>query len=233
MPITAEQVERLHTAFRPHFPIEDPDAFFGRERERTRVREALTQAGLQVVVYGERGCGKTSLVNVATSGFQGVKVFCEREADFARIMRDIAWAVHQLDPETRVYDAARDTITVNGTVIPLNGMTGNNLLSILPADVPFCVILDELDRVQDRRAIQLLAELTKNAATKHRNLTFIMVGVATTADDLLEGHASNFRNLLQVQLDRMEEPELSAILTRGESTGGCFRSFRLGGLRCH
>jgi hypothetical protein len=47
-----------------------------------------------------------------------------------------------------------------------------------------------------------------------------MVGVATTADDLLEGHASNFRNLLQVQLDRMEEQELTAILTRGEHVLG-------------
>ena len=69
MQITPDQLNLLQTAFRPHSPIEDPNAFFGRDSERTCVLEALSQAGLQVVVYGERGCGKTSLVNVATEGF--------------------------------------------------------------------------------------------------------------------------------------------------------------------
>jgi hypothetical protein len=220
MPITPEQLDRLQRAFRPHSPIEDPNAFFGRERERASVHEAITRPGLQVVVYGEPGCGKTSLVYVSTSEFQRVKVFCERDADFSRILRDIAWEFHSLNPQRRVYDAAQNTITFDGVSLPLEGMTPNNLLSILPKESPFCVILDELDRVQDRRAIKLLAELTKNVATKHPNLTFIMVGVAATTDQLLQGHTSNFRNLLQVPLGRMEEPELKAVLTRGEQVLG-------------
>jgi AAA ATPase domain len=220
MPITEEQLNLLRTAFRPHFPIEDPAAFSGRELERTRVREAVSQPGLQVVVYGERGCGKTSLVNVATAGFAQVKVFCEKEADFARIMRDTALEIQKYDPERVIYDAAQNTIKVGGIVLPLGNLTGNNLLSILPNDKPFCVILDELDRVADKTAVELLAELTKNVATNRPNLTFVMVGVANTANDLLAGHASNFRNMLQVQLDRMEEDELKGILARGEEVLG-------------
>jgi AAA+ ATPase superfamily predicted ATPase len=96
MPITEEQLNLLRTAFRPHFPIEDPAAFSGRDLERTRVREAVSQPGLQVVVYGERGCGKTSLVNVAPAGFAQVKVFCEKDADFTRIMRDTALEIKNM-----------------------------------------------------------------------------------------------------------------------------------------
>jgi hypothetical protein len=220
MEITPEQLFQLQTAFRPHFPIEDPNAFFGRERERTLVREALSQPGLQVVVYGEHGCGKTSLVNVATLDHQCVKVFCEKDADFARILRDIALELQKLEPEKIIYDAAQNTLRVGGIVLPVGDMSGNNLLSIVPADRSLCIILDELDRIKERKAIELIAELTKNVATRRPNLTFVMVGVAKTADELLIGHASNFRNILQVQLDRMEESELRAILNRGEQVLG-------------
>ena len=83
-----------------------------------------------------------------------------------------------------------------------------------------CRILDELDRVKDRGAISSLAELAKNTATNRPNITLILVGVADTADSLLAGHGSNFRNLREVPLGRMEEPELLAILNRGERVLG-------------
>ncbi len=179
------------------------------------MRDALSEPGLQVVVYGEPGCGKTSLANVATEGFPRLKVFCEKDADFGRILRDIALALQKTDPERIVYDAVRDTIAAKGITLPLGEMTGNNLLSILPNNIPFCVILDELDRVNDIKAIEALAELVKNVATNSPNLTIVMVGVADTAGTVLKGHASNFRNIREVQLDRMEEPGLRSILNHG------------------
>jgi len=216
MPLDPEKSKLLETAFRPHAAIEDPGSFFGRDRERARVREALSEPGLQVVVYGEGGCGKTSLVNVATEGFPRVKVFCEKAADFSRILRDIALKLQEFDPQRIVYDAFKDTITARGVVLPLGRMTGNDLLSILPADQSLCLVLDELDRVEDRRAIPPIAELAKNVATSRPNLTLVMVGVAETAGGLLDGHASNYRNIREVQLDRMENSELRSILTHGE-----------------
>ena len=73
--------------------------------------------------------------------------------------------------------------------------------------------------MKDRGAISSLAELT-NTATNRPNITLILVGVAETADSLLAGHGSNFRNLREVPLGRMEEPELLAILNRGERVLG-------------
>lgn len=182
-----------------------------------KLREALTEAGLQVVVYGEPGCGKTSIANVATKDFPRLKVFCEADADFAGILRDTALRLSELDPQRYVYDGLKGTMTVAGTILPLGKITGNGLLSVLPKADPFCVIFDEIDRVEDKGVVAAIAELAKNAATTCPHVTFVMVGVAETAGGLLRGHASNFRNILELPLDRMPEPGLREILSHGEN----------------
>jgi hypothetical protein len=219
MTITAEQDALLGNAFRPHAPIVDEDSFIGRVTELARVKGALTKAGLHVVLYGERGSGKTSLANVATSHASRVQVFCEEDSSFASLLRDAALRYQQRDPEHVVYDATADSIAVRGAKFALNNLTGSTFLQIVGAE-PLCIIFDELDRIQKKIAISKLAELTKNAATYYSHLTLILVGVADTADGLLAGHMSNFRNLRQVQLGRMSEPELNGILDRGATILG-------------
>jgi len=124
--------------------------------------------------------------------------------------------LNALDPQRYVYDGLKGTITVAGTILPLGKMTGNALLSILPKTGPFCVIFDEIDRVKDKEVVAAMAEIAKNAATTCPHVTFVLVGVAETAGALLRGHASNFRNILEVPLDRMLEPGLRDILSHGE-----------------
>ena len=217
MPLDPDKLQRLQTAFRPHAAIEDPASLFGRDREMEKVHDALTDAGLQVVVYGEPGCGKTSIANVATKGVPHIKVFCEEDADFGSILRDAALKLSALDPQRYVYDGLKDMMTVAGVSLPLGKMTGNGLVSILPKTGPFCVILDEIDRVKAKTVVAAIAELAKNAATNCPHVTFVLLGVAETAGGLLRGHASNFRNILEVPLDRMLEPGLRDILSHGES----------------
>lgn len=214
--LTPEEERLVNAAFRPHTPIDDPNAFSGRELQRERVREALATPGLHLVVYGERGCGKTSLVYVATNGSERVKVFCEQNSDFSRLMRNAALKIQQSDPKRLIFNAQQNTLRVAGTVLSLGNMTGNDLLSIIPDDKPLCLILDELDRVRETNAIADVAELVKNAATNKPHLTLVMVGVAATAGAVLRGHASNHRNIREVQLDRMREDELRGILRHGE-----------------
>src|SRR6266404_1480503 len=50
--------------FKPRTPITTKDLFAGRWDELKNVSDAVHQAGLHVVIYGERGVGKTSLANV-------------------------------------------------------------------------------------------------------------------------------------------------------------------------
>ncbi len=220
MPITSEQRTLLSTAFRPHAPIEEPSSFIGRESELERVRDAITSPGLHVVVYGERGCGKTSLANVATSAVPRLQVFCEENATFATLLRDAALKYQALHPSEVVFDAISDSIRTRGVTLPASALTGNMFLQLLAPGQALCIVFDELDRVQDRGLIASLAELAKNAATYHQNLTLVMVGASETADGLLAGHLSNFRNLRQVPLNRMSPVELGGILSRGEGVLG-------------
>jgi uncharacterized protein len=215
--MTPEQRTLLSNAFRPHAPIEDPGSFVGRQDELNRVRDAIDAAGLHVILYGERGCGKTSLANVATADAQRIQVFCEESASFTSLLRDTALKYQVLHPQTVIFDAVNDAIVTRGVTLPASRLTGNLFLQLLTPGEQLCIVYDELDRVHDKSLILSLAELAKNAATNYPNVTLVMVGANETADGLLAGHLSNFRNLRQIPLTRMSAIELNGILDRGEA----------------
>lgn len=217
MSISADIDRRLGLAFRPHAPIEDSEAFQGRVAERERVEAAIAAPGLHVIIYGERGAGKTSLANVSTSGTKSVRMFCEKRTSFSDLCAGIVLEYVKTRPPQIIFDASSNTIRLTNQVFRLDALNGNSLRSILPTDEHLCIVLDEVDRLASPETLGQLAELCKNLSTYQANITVIMVGVADTADELLRGHASNVRNLKQVHLGRMTREELSAIIQHGES----------------
>lgn len=215
--LNADLEKRLAQAFRPHAPIEDNDSFQGRELERQRVESALAQPGLHAVIYGERGAGKTSLANVATSSVLRLRIFCERRTSFAGLCRNIVVEHLKTSPPGLVFDATSNSIHFHGNTYDVDHLNGTSLRALLPVSDELCIVLDEVDRIGSPETIMQVAELCKNLSTYQSNITVVLVGVAETADDLLRGHASNVRNLKQVGLGRMKRDELTAILRHGES----------------
>lgn len=55
---------RAGEVFTPRTPISDRELFAGRWTEINQLVDAVNETGLHVVLYGERGVGKTSLANV-------------------------------------------------------------------------------------------------------------------------------------------------------------------------
>jgi hypothetical protein len=51
----------VRNIFTPHSPIDDISHFFGREEEASRFVSVINTQGQHVLVYGDRGVGKTSL----------------------------------------------------------------------------------------------------------------------------------------------------------------------------
>ena len=51
-------------AFNPSGPVSDKDLFAGRESQITDVLGAVGQSGQHVILFGERGVGKTSLASL-------------------------------------------------------------------------------------------------------------------------------------------------------------------------
>ena len=50
--------------FQPRTPINTRELFAGRWEQMQTLADAVAQNGLHVVIYGERGVGKTSLANI-------------------------------------------------------------------------------------------------------------------------------------------------------------------------
>ncbi|WP_410952463.1 AAA family ATPase [Pseudomonas sp. S1(2024)] len=215
----AQREELLNLAFRPHYPIEDPDSFFGREMEAARVVQALHSPGQHVVIYGERGAGKTSLARVSTIGHARIDVFCESESSFSKIARDVVLKC-QADASSKiVYDAATNKVSINGVMRSLDELDGNSLKALLPAK-RLVLVFDEVDRLP-ASTIADLGEFTKNVATDLPQVTLIFVGVGATVSELLRGHESVFRNIRSVGLGKFDQDAtIQAILDKGGKTLG-------------
>src|SRR6058998_247174 len=56
--------------FQPRSPISTREFFAGRWEQLTTLADAVAQKGLHIVIFGERGVGKTSLANVVSTLLQ-------------------------------------------------------------------------------------------------------------------------------------------------------------------
>jgi Cdc6-like AAA superfamily ATPase len=74
------------------------------------------------------------------------------------------------------------------------------------------IVIDEIDRIREKDTTQLLADTVKTLSDHSVDCTLVMVGVATSVDDLISEHQSIERALNQIQLPRMSRDELEEII---------------------
>lgn len=217
-------------AFMPARPQRDSQGFVGRGKELRRIREALEEESAHVVLYAERGRGKTSLANLVvgqarTAGHMVARYTCEAESDFDSIMRGLArdlarafLAVPARDPNgTEGCEAAfpakelrpRDVLALPGR------LTGNQLM----------LVVDEFDRVEDLATRTAIADTIKQVSDRALPMAFLVVGVSSSLDELLGQHPSIQRNIVGVPLPLLTDAETADILERGARTAGVDFSF--------
>jgi Cdc6-like AAA superfamily ATPase len=79
--MTEEQRKKLSLIgeiYTPSYPIEIRELFSGRTEQLRAVIDFLRQKGKHIIVYGDRGVGKTSFANV-------IKVICEADQQVAKV----------------------------------------------------------------------------------------------------------------------------------------------------
>lgn len=205
------RIAQVGSVFTPGAPIDDYALFAGRMDQVTDVINTVGQKGRHVILYGERGVGKTSLANVLAevfAGFDGfslksVGVNCQTSDDFASLWSNVfrelewdgngAWAGRTPDEPEQIRYA-------------LERLGGQAL-----------IVIDELDRLEDDNALSLLADTVKTLSDHAASVTLVLVGVADSVDDLLGDHHSVGRALTQVHLPRMSTSELEEIVDKGLS----------------
>ncbi|PCJ55885.1 MAG: hypothetical protein COA70_02065 [Planctomycetota bacterium] len=219
---------RASKAFRPSAPISARSFFAGRWDQLLAVVDAVAQPGLHIVVFGERGVGKTSLANMIAptlsvfddlSDDQGaehlvIKVNVNSNDDFGlvwdRVFREVSW-----DKEKPTIGfappAEKELLTLHEALAipsPPSIDDVKRVLKALPASV---IILDEFDRIK-RENQSLFTDLIKLLSDYSIDSTVVLVGVSETVDDLVQDHASIVRAVVQIPMPRMNKPELIDIL---------------------
>jgi hypothetical protein len=198
----------------------------------TAVADAVFQTGLHIVIFGERGVGKTSLANVieplisvmeqdmaesTTASRIVVKVNVNRGDGFAdvwnRAFGEIS--VPKKDPVIGINPSSFERQTSIKEAFEISNRPSldevRRTVSLLPGSV---FIFDEFDRGSEKLRTDF-TDLIKALSDYAIDSTIVVVGVSNTVDELVLDHASIVRAMVQIQLPRMNEKELGEILTKG------------------
>lgn len=248
-----------HNAFTPAKEVQDIDRFAGRERELAAISNALQSDGAQLVLYGQRGIGKSSLarvlVQLATGDMEVItrlpsKPFSEFdylpiyfacddsvtsiERLLVRLLTDegalAPWVPFKV-VERKTDGEAGGKVSIK--IVELSGKASESLTeratevasdvvatftnacrAVVNSEVAkngLLLVIDEFDRIKDRSGI---ASLLKTLGPER--VTFGLVGVATTIQDLIAEHESVARQLADgaVHVEPMSQGELHEIIGR-------------------
>lgn len=219
------------TVFQPRSPITTKDLFAGRWSELTEISDAVVQPGLHVVIYGERGVGKTSLANVVGptihaideygDGLRGqtladrlvVKTVANSGDTFSGLWRRLFAEVTWVPPAINGEDAERVS-TTEFFSLPRE-LEIDNVRRVLGETGGGVFIVDEFDQAP-RSVSRQFTELIKTLSDLAVDCTVILVGVSETVGNLVQDHASIQRAMAQVRLERMKPDELEQILKNAE-----------------
>lgn len=221
-----DRIRVLNEVFRPSAPVDHQDLFSGRTQQLLGITTAMGQAGRHVVIFGERGVGKTSLARVAGELMSGssinLRLTCDQSDNFASIW---AKAVDELTALTfsstwkwgeRGKEAATNAVQLLGYE-SVGPDKVRHFLRILSEVAPVVVFIDEFDRVVDAGTHALIADTIKTLSDQLVRATIVVVGVADDIDSLISEHASIERALAQVPMPRMTPDEVQGIFNNGFS----------------
>lgn len=205
--------------FSPAAPINEHDLFAGRITEIHKMLDAVTERGKHVVLFGERGVGKTSLAGV----FSGL---------FPETLRHISLVREQVDPSddfTSIWRKVFRDFHVKGVrngeeeLVPLSEFFNGEITPddirrefeamFGPNDIPI-IVIDEFDKSKDKTIHELMANTIKSLSDYSINATVVIVGVADDVNELIGEHASITRCLEQIPMPRMTHKEMREIIDK-------------------
>lgn len=248
--------------FTPSQEIKDIERFAGRDGELASLSTALQSHGAQIVMYGQRGVGKSSLarqlVKLAsndkdviarlkqkpfeTLDFVPIYFACDDsikniEVLMLRLLSDedalAPWVPFKVVEKKSSGEVGSkfsvkiielggkktDAITeraqeLEADIVSVFSSACRAVVKTGVAKHGLLIVVDEFDRIKDRSG---LASLLKTLGPE--GVTFALVGVATTVQDLVMEHESVARQLADgsVQVKPMRDDELQDIFDRAEN----------------
>ena len=219
---------KLRRAYTPSQPVFDPRMFAGRMGVLKAAIRAIEDQRLHLVIYGERGIGKTSLLHMLASAAREARYIvvylsCGASSNFDETFRSVATEIPLLfhgdySPTNAAAETGDSVASLLGdrTVLPrqfgdiCNKLTGTRVL----------VILDEFDRTENVAFRRDVAELIKILSDRSARVQLVIAGVAADLAELVEHIPSVRRNILAVPVPLMSSEEIGQLVSNGERTSG-------------
>lgn len=219
---------KLRGAFTPSQPVTDRRMFAGRVEVLTTLIRSIEDQRVHVIMYGERGIGKTSLVHVLTQAAQDARYIvvycsCGAASTFDEIFRAVAADVPLLFH--RGFSPTADEAEKGGTLADL--LPASTLTPRLVADLfakltgtRVLVVLDEFDVCESPDFRRNIAELIKNLSDRSIRTQLVIAGVAADLTELVEHIPSIRRNIFALQVPKMNTAEVNHLVEAGETLSG-------------
>lgn len=215
---------KLRHAFTPSQPIADRRLFAGREDVLKTIIRSIEDQRLHVVLYGERGIGKTSLMHVLTQAASEARYIvvytsCGANSNFDETFRaaaaDIPLLFHSGFSPTAAEAEKGSSLADLLPSEPLTPRKFGDLCAKLTG-TRVLIILDEFDRAESGPFRRDVAELIKNLSDRLGRVQLVLAGVAADLTELVEHIPSIRRNIFAMRVPKMSEQEVLQIVANGE-----------------
>ncbi len=209
--------------FTPTQPKPGSRQLTGRQSELQRIMQALTDDRAHVVLYSERGRGKTSLSNMVIESLRRAETIvarhtCEAGSDFDSIMRGLMRDL----PGSLLAGPVGTGVEGCEAALPDRPLRPGDVAA-LPARLAcrgLVCLVDEFDRVEDTRTRTQLADAIKQLSDRDVPLLFLVVGVSENLDEILGQHPSIQRSVLGVHLPLFTDRDVAQLIAKGGRESG-------------
>lgn len=221
------KASRMSLAFTPAQPVSDLRQFAGRAELLRSLIRAIEDRRMHVVLYGDRGIGKTSLLHILTLLAREARYLvrytsCSEDSEFDEVFRsaaaDIPLLFHrEYDPTSIEAEQGRSLADTFGDR-PLTPASLSEALAKI-AGTRILLILDEFDRAQSPAFRKSVADLIKNLSDRSARVQVVIGGVAANLTELIEHIPSIRRNVLGMSVGPMNDEEILQIIANAQAIG--------------
>jgi Cdc6-like AAA superfamily ATPase len=217
---------KMRTAFTPSRPVTEPSMFAGRRVVLRSLIRAIEDQRLHVVIYGDRGIGKTSTVHVLSHLAREARYLvrytsCSENSDFSEIFRAIANDIPLIyHTDTDPTSTSAETDGVLADLLPPGPVSVSQMAELMAklTGIRVLIILDEFDRSESVKFRRSISELIKSLSDRSTRVQLVIAGVAANLTELIQHIPSIRRNIIGLPMPNMEADEVDELVRIGAAT---------------